>query len=739
MLNELAQVVTALERLGTPTGSRHPRINPMGKNRELLIVCLSDGGTPASFTVVPGETSATLVRVEHGSAGSSFPGFNLPTPLRTPQGADPQQLKPAIGALLIERKNTKGSVTILAKAAGGVLKLSAPRSFTANQEKQFARSVGELVAELQPMIQTAGPELENLRQLLKLMAKTEITLALFSDALVQKLATENPNDRATALLIQDMLFGALDWKKQTAEVGAAAYWEQKAKQDKNAHQPVYLDVVQQDHRFKPVAHPETSRRLNDALLAAHVSTVTEEPSSAGVDAYSGEAVPLQEKYAGKTVAHIANFILFSVNTTEVHALRRYGLEGSGLFAASAALAQKMSDALLYLASDAQKGKTCIPIPSAQPDKRDLLLAYLEEAPDFAAELAEMFGGEAQNFNEADFRERTQGVLQALEGKLATNPDLNIRLLALCSLDKGRKQLSLHRRFRAAEVVESARLWKEGSQNTPSVSIWFYDKVAKNSVFKSHVVPHPLDVASTLNRVWSTDAKTGFSPSYQRAVSAADAYDVFLAYGPLSRLKTQRCLGVLLARMALVLGRLGAVKTSRKWTSLGDTARWQCAKAVSLLGIFLEQLEQRKDSFMKEPVYQLGQLLALADSLHQQYCKHVRGDETPTQLIGNALFNTALQQPVFALARLAERLAPYQAWAKTFRNTDPNVKSGWEKTLLRLLRECTSRFVEEVDGVFRIRADELPQRMTDLDKAKLLLGYLADTYEPETKNSTTEKP
>ena len=56
-----------------------------------------------------------------------------------------------------------------------------------------------------------------------------------------------------------------------------------------------------------------------------------------------------------------------------------------------------------------------------------------------------------------------------------------------------------------------------------------------------------------------------------------------------------------------------------------------------------------------------------------------------------------------------------------------------------MRECTSRFVEEVDGVIRIRADELPQRMTDLDKAKLLLGYLADTYEPETSNPTTKKP
>ena len=140
MLNELAQVVAALDRLGTPTGSRHPRINTMGKNSELLIVCLADGGTPASFTVVPGEISAKLFRVEHGAAGSSFPGFNLPTPLRTLQSADAQQLKSAISALLIERKRTKGSVTNLVNATTEVFKLSAPRNFSSKQEGQFNRS-----------------------------------------------------------------------------------------------------------------------------------------------------------------------------------------------------------------------------------------------------------------------------------------------------------------------------------------------------------------------------------------------------------------------------------------------------------------------------------------------------------------------------------------------------------------------------------------------------------------------
>jgi hypothetical protein len=196
----------------------------------------------------------------------------------------------------------------------------------------------------------------------------------------------------------------------------------------------------------------------------------------------------------------------------------------------------------------------------------------------------------------------------------------------------------------------------------------------------------------------------------------------LAHGPLSRVKTQRCLDVLLARMALVLGRLGAVRTSREWSSLGDTARWQCAKAVSLLGIFLQQLEHRKDTFMKEPTYQIGRLLALADSLHQSYCKHVRDGKSPSQLIGNALFNTALEQPVFALARLAERLAPYQAWARTFQNDDPASGVGLVKYFLAEIAGCTAA----------IQLEQLPPRMSDTDKAKLLLGYLADNSKTDSE-------
>ena len=146
--------------------------------------------------------------------------------------------------------------------------------------------------------------------------------------------------------------------------------------------------------------------------------------------------------------------------------------------------------------------------------------------------------------------------------------------------------------------------------------------------------------------------------------------------------------------------LGAVKTTHEWTGLSDVVRWQSLKSVALIGILLNQLGQNRRDFMQEPTAQIGRLLALADSLHQQYCKHVRKGESPSQLIGNALFNTALDQPLFALARLAERLTPYQAWARTFQSKDPDAGVGLVKYLLGEIAACTAA----------IRLEELPQRL-----------------------------
>jgi hypothetical protein len=471
-----------------------------------------------------------------------------------------------------------------------------------------------------------------------------------------------------------------------------------------------------------VAHRETSTLINEALLRANDAVIggDTDKGELGVDAYSGQRAKLQDKFPSPKIAKLGNLKLFSVNTNEVPALRRYGLEGGKVFPVSAALAQKMNNALLYLASDEKYGYSCRAIPSAQPKQSDLLVAYLEGEPESGEYLAEMFGGESSTFSDADFAAIAQPVIEMLEGKVTANPNLNVCLLSFCSIDKGRKQISLNRRFRVLDVIRAAKDWQAGARNAPEISVWFYDKNAKQPVFRKLTVPCPIEVASTVNRVWSVDAKLGFSPSFQRAISVSDAYDIFMANSSLAQQKAEVVFGLLVRRMSLVLASLSAVKITRDWKGLSDTVRWQSLKAIALFGILLRQLGQHTETFMQEPITQVGRLLALADNLHLQYCKHVRKGESPSQLIGNALFNTALDHPVFALARLAERLTPYQAWARTFQSNDPDAGVGLVKYFLGELASCTAA----------IQLEQLPVRMSDADKAKLLLGYLADHAKKE---------
>lgn len=429
MLNELSQVVDAVERLAVKPPFRCGRINPMAKNKELLIVCLAKDGVPSRVEIWEGGIAASLFRVEHGSAGSSFPGFNLPTPLRRLDEVPTEKLTLAVERLLALAKNKSTANVALAEGIWQLFELSAACAFTPSQEKQFRRSCLELVSELRKALSDAPAGLGNFLTLLSIVDTTKPTLIQFANPLAELLAKRSAeSDRNTLLLFQNILFGALDWKKRASTIGSPDYWSEKAKQDKNANQPVYLDLAEPDLTFKRVAHSGTSALINEALLQGDNSV-----GEVGVDAYTGEAVELQDTFPSPKIVEVGNLKLFSLNTNEVRALRRYGLEGAKSFPVSAALAQKMNDDLLYLASEEKRGLSCLPIPSAQPKKRDLLIVYLEGQPEGREHLAEMFGGESSTFSDADFAAIVQKIIVMLEGTVDATPHLNVRLLSICAL------------------------------------------------------------------------------------------------------------------------------------------------------------------------------------------------------------------------------------------------------------------------------------------------------------------
>ncbi len=121
--------------------------------------------------------------------------------------------------------------------------------------------------------------------------------------------------------------------------------------------------------------------------------------------------------------------------------------------------------------------------------------------------------------------------------------------------------------------------------------------------------------------------------------------------------------------------------------------------------------------MNSSAFLVGRLLALADALHFQYCLGVRNASTPPQLLGNALMHTALETPQVALALYAQRVLPYQAWAKTC--TVPKEEHSPERLAKSILAQLANTCEE-------VALSEIPDRAKDADKAQMILGYLAKT-------------
>jgi hypothetical protein len=698
VLNEAFQVVNALDARGVTIDELHPSLTPMGKNAPLLVVDLDKDGAPSKLSILPGEVAGRLLRICHGSQGASFPGFNLPTPLRVFKKVEPAKLGERFSVLRRRRPDAKRVGKFVAKLNAR----SQSAEFTRAQSKQFQRSLHELVGWLQDDFRSVSQDLANFTLLLRVVGDANLELAPFAAQVASLLAAQaNHGNAEEKWLIAEWLFtkGKL---------------------------PVYLQCVDEDQDHYPVADVRMGRLLNCHLLdiGARLFDSKSRSSSAVTesarDAYSGQNCKVPDSFPSPKLALLGNVRLFSNNTEEAGCFFRYGLGGSKTFKVSKAMAQRMAGALLQLASDDHLHKTCRGIPSNRGGQQDLLVAYLEDEPDAPDPYVDLFGSEAPSFDTPDFAAAAEPVLEALAGKVAANPNQLIRLIAISSLDKANKQISLSRGFTVRQVLEAAQAWHTGAANCPSVKLPFYDKQAKKVVFKEQTVIFPLEVASTLNRVWASGRDGAFTPAFQRIITVCDAYDIFVGPLALRGPKTRFALQTVLARMRNVFGAAGALKATSAFELLNQPTRWQVLKAVSLIGILLHQLDQRHEVFMKDSIYQVGRLLALADSLHFQYCKWVRTSEkkreqgkvdAPTELVGNSLFNFALDNPVAALARLAERIKPYKGWADTY--------SGESAGLVHWFAKQMANSESQLDIAM------LPSRMGDIHKAQLLLGYLAD--------------
>lgn len=164
----------------------------------------------------------------------------------------------------------------------------------------------------------------------------------------------------------------------------------------------------------------------------------------------------------------------------------------------------------------------------------------------------------------------------------------------------------------------------------------------------------------------------------------------------------------------------------------------CRKTINLLVPFLSLLLYRKgiymDSYCNEASYLLGQLLKESDKLHELYCTVVRDKSYPPQFVGSALFRVASDSPEEAFTLLGQRIAPYLAWAKTFKNgtgRDENIEknrrlAGWICKELQMTMDKLGP------------AWTYPRSFSDDEKAQLFIGFLSSLPKEGSTSKSNEQ-
>lgn len=299
-------------------------------------------------------------------------------------------------------------------------------------------------------------------------------------------------------------------------------------------------------------------------------------------------------------------------------------------------------------------------------------------------------------------------------------------MAIRRVSEGQIQLVVSESPTVDDVIRGVNLWQAGVQNLPPIGL-HVPADGGGMVLERPTAPSPEQVIQLLQEQWMRDGAThkragsrgGHPFQPVPGPSIRDVLELMLAPDGHSERTAQVILETTLQRIGpLLVGLAGArIGSSKYLEEYPPEVRRIALRACSVLGICLYRCGSRTGEYMRQSAFDLGRLLALADILHKDYCIVVRDKMVPPSLIGNAVLGTAFQNPASALSELAERIRPYIGWAKTVTLPD----NSEELIAVREARKTLQRFQPLVE---RLHENPLSDTCSDIQKAHILLGYLA---------------
>lgn len=704
MILEAKQMLESLEAAGWDLTTTHPDLKRPGRTVSVLANLDETGQKIESVEIL--QPTETLLRWTQANGNhNNYPVNKITGPFVFELG------KKELEALTRERDDTKRAFAIeaLLKEHGPIPKPESPYS------TGFQIKLKERHQLLEHLISTDATSY--LELLAHASSYSEETGANLLHQILQKihhLAIEG--DGGIRKDAQKILISLLFSPKEKAKV------------------PVVWNLPSNSLSGRDSSSPANFRAVNEALLKANQTRKSESI----ICALTGnEAQSVGDKYPQPTFPAVGKTYLFSRNKT-TPALGRYGVNGTDSYQIGEVLANQLASALSALTQPDRENKTWINIPSDKPKKSDLLIVFQGGLKD--REIARAIGDGQIAIGEAHFEELTHRVLERAKGKHDDQIRGQMLLSVLSSVDPGNRKIILHKSVNLASLEHSAVIWTDACKN-----------------FKGRSLPLPFETGKAPKEIGSIVISPGTIPALTRSVHFSDGHvspdtpggftfseslDLLLGIeNPnmvSSRLLTiaYKRLGNLLARTAEIhyrdRGEIYKFKSSEKWT---------CLKAQSLFAILLVSMNRPIEKTMNSLAYQLGQLCASFDILHAAYCHIERQGSLPPRLIGNSCFQASSRNPIAALGQLSSRAAPYLSRLKGFKGETANqflAKVQADKSATNAIWEFLKLQSRLPEAAQKLAAtlNANPEKVTDLFRAELLLGYLSGPELSEKSDPTS---
>lgn len=486
----------------------------------------------------------------------------------------------------------------------------------------------------------------------------------------------------------------------------------------------------------PIASEESMRAINAKLFAAKPDTEST-PKGAETDAF-GNTVSVAELSGKlpevKLPGVLANTKLRSMSG-ESKCQIRYGRVDAASFPVGDEVRKAAKSALAWIASQEREGRTW-----AIAGASELVFAYPKSMPKAPPLLARLFGNgrssvEQGTANEARFEEYAKAALSGIKTlSQGASPNTEIEVFAIKKADTARRKVVFYRNYSLGMLEKAVGEWLAGARNIPDIRFRKWpilekgEKALKGTkpVLADFRPPLPIATVGLVYEVWSQDGNVKVEPKFRSAalyegIPVFDGLELFLGDSVRTGL-AQRLLSLLLRNLTGLCVAVGNISHRPKDNVVANgRAATHLETALPLAGILLQKLNHTKETYMGNAPYLIGRFLNLADGLHAVWCRNVKEkDPLPPQLLGSSLFASFQINPIQAFASSSLRMKPYLDWAKTNKTNDEAL-SRW--------------FVGEFGLVSAaIVKAGIPKRLSDTDKAEMLLGYLASSGKTESNGS-----